>query len=62
MTLDLFIVYYYKTAALFFVSAARSLTCRDDLDSKWRLLFILILVDKQIDFCEFQSINRQSHL
>ena len=21
-----------------FVSAARSLTCRDDLDSKWRLL------------------------
>ena len=27
-----------STAVKIIVSAARSLTCRDDLDSKWRLL------------------------
>ena len=30
--------FYDKSTKVGIVSAARSLTCRDDLDSKWRLL------------------------
>ena len=35
-----FLSFFVKTFLVYFsiVSAARSLTCRDDLDSKWRLL------------------------
>ena len=32
--------YAHEPMSAFIVSAARSLTCRDDLDSKWRLLLV----------------------
>ena len=44
---------HYRRHSVHIVSAARSLTCRDDLDSKWRLL----LAENELFACIFAVSN-----